>query len=130
MLPTKNFSGRVRPIQTPMLLISKNASTYRVANVPYVYDLTVNPSNWCLWSISQLGGPDLAVRIDSATYVGSYGGAANVYDFYLNNNLVANPSDFMGIFSFKAYGTRFKYQPAFPKATGAWNATYVITFLS
>jgi len=52
MLPLADFVGRTRPIQTPIILASIDDvnKSYVLANMPFILDLTKNPTKWSIFS--------------------------------------------------------------------------------
>ncbi len=144
LLPTAEFSGRTRPIETAMYMVGKiqeegKAVQYIVSNVPYIKDLIDNPTNWLIFADTT--GSDYletagwleytftAVKILTAEYIGIYEGNTNCCRFTTNLPIpyklttTLGIGDKMFILSFKAYGTNIRQNVAFPTNpdANAWN---------
>ena len=124
MLPTADYAGRIRPIQTPITLISDDDG-YLVKNMPYVRELVANPDKWALFNFDYSGHVDHSRRISSVEYLGTIGSDKDCCRIYTNSSVTASAGNRMGIFAWNANGIYIKLDNRpFPRNTGSWNYSY------
>lgn len=107
-LATEDWVGRVRPIQTQMVLVNSIGSEYIIANMPFVQDLISNPTNWMFWDLTKSPSPDYAKRCIAIEYVGTSGSYSNCYKVTTDGEISINvgSNDSFAMFSFLAYYNR------------------------
>ena len=121
-LPLLNYSGRTRPVQTPIILLSVTGLKYRVKNMPNVRDFVTNPTHWMFFQHSGdwLTSARHAVKITQVEYLGTVGSDTNVADITLNETFKDHNGNswhqiggHVFIASHMAHGLKLRYDIAF-----------------
>lgn len=130
-LPIVDYSGRTRPIQTPITLIyiDDESKQYILSNMPFVLDVQNNPTNWAVYSVNSewTEYATTASRILSAEYIGDYIIDEITYTnclFITTNSIIdgITINDPMVLTSFIAYGIKPRWTPVLmpDKIVGSW----------
>lgn len=117
MLAPSDFEGRLRPIETPMLLVYKNEAANEVilCNCPSIHGLISNPSEWMMgFNLNDYTKSiNSCIRITSAEYIGEYGGYSYCVKLGLKTPTECPSLHRAYITSFLAGGLNLRWDPAF-----------------
>lgn len=125
----EGHAGNVRPVQTPIKLVSNTNNEYVLENVPRIKGIEQKPTDWMLgwqsddWSISI----NDAIKILTAEYIGSVGPHNNCLKVTLNKPTTCPVGRTMVICSFFAGGVTLQWDKQFvaTENKNTWNGQII-----
>lgn len=121
------YTGRIKPIQTPISFVEGTSTYVILENVPLIPDLYTNPARFGLYNISVLTYPDNNLSgITSAENLGTYLGRTNCVKFFTITPALGNISDRYGIYNIFPIGLWRNTNKIVQLVGGTWTSGFVV----
>jgi len=123
-----DYSGRIRPIQTPIEFVEGTPSYVNLRNFPQIDDLYLYPQNFGFYNMSLYSYPDNNLSgVLSTITLGSYSGFSNCVQLYTRGqSSTGTIGDKYSIYNIYPTGTWRNNNIIVELGTGLWNNGFVV----